>query len=120
MIEDFYNDLCDIYHIAEETKSPGYSLPSSPAHSYPAQPDIMSLPCHFCVKSQSVAVEQQEPQTVMTARIKLILPAGTDVRLNDRIINKSTGYEYTSELPQNIHGHHIFVYVKRREEQKAL
>lgn len=120
MIEDFYNDLCDIFHICEEKKSLGYNLPSSPAHSYPAEPDIASLPCHFSVKSQSVSVEQQEPQAVMTARIKLILPAGTDVRLNDRIINKSTGYEYTAELPQNIHGHHIYVYVKRREAQRAL
>lgn len=120
MIEDFYNDLCDIFHIVEEEKSPGYGLPSSPAHSYPEQPDIPSLPCHFSVKSQAVTVEQQSPQTVMAARIKLILPAGTDVRLNDKIINKSTGYEYTAELPQDIHGHHVFVYVKRREEQKAL
>lgn len=120
MIEDFYNDLCDIYHIVEEQQTPGYNLPTSPSHSYPDEPDIASLPCHFGVKSQSVSIAQREPQAVMEARIKLILPAGTDVRLNDRIVNKATGYEYTAELPQDIHGHHIFVYIKRREEQKAI
>ena len=56
----------------------------------------------------------------MEARIKLTLPIGTDIRLNDRIVNCDTGYEYTAELPQKIQEHHIYVYIKRTERQKAL
>lgn len=56
----------------------------------------------------------------MDARIKLTLPAETDIRLNDRIVDCKTKLEYTAEQPVNIRGHHIFVYVKKIEEQKAL
>lgn len=120
MIEDFYNDRCCIYHIIESKKSPGFNLPTSPDHGYPEEPDISDLRCHFCVKSQSVAIIQQQPQAEMDARIKLILPAGTDIRLNDKVVNVKTGLEYTAELPQDIHGHHIYVYVKKTGGQKKL
>ncbi len=56
----------------------------------------------------------------MDARIKLVLPIGTDIRLNDRIVNCDTGYEYTAEIPQNIQNHHIYVYIKRTERQRPL
>ena len=56
----------------------------------------------------------------MDAKIKLTLPAGTDVRLNDKIIDCNTGFEYTAEQPRNIRGHHIFVYVKMIGEERHL
>jgi hypothetical protein len=56
----------------------------------------------------------------MDAKIKLTLPTGTDVRINDKIVDCSTGLEYTAEQPRDIRGHHIFVYIKKTGEQKAL
>ena len=56
----------------------------------------------------------------MDAKIKLTLPAGTDVRWNDKIIDCNTGFEYTAEQPRNIRGHHIFVYVKKIGEERHL
>ena len=119
-LENLLDHTCDIYHIIEEGKSPGYSLPASPSFSYPKEPDISGTICHFGVRSSNVTVTQTEPANLMDAKIKLTLPAGTDVRLNDKIIDCNTGFEYTAEQPRNIRGHHIFVYVKMIGEERHL
>lgn len=118
--EDFLNHLCDIYHDREKQKTPGYGLPASPSFSYPEKPDISEQECHFGVKSQSVTITQTSPANLIDAKIKLTLPIGTDVRLDDKIVDCATGLEYTAEQPVNVRNHHIFVYIKRIEEQKAL
>lgn len=119
-LENLLDHTCDIYHVIEEGKSPGYSLPASPSFSYPKEPDISGVICHFGVRSSTVTVTQTEPANIMDAKIKLTLPAGTDVRLNDKIIDCNTGFEYTAEQPRNIRGHHIFVYVKKIGEERHL
>lgn len=119
-LENLLDHTCNIYHIQEKQASPGYKLPTSPSFSYPAEPDICEQTCHFGVRSQSVTVTQTAPANIMDAKIKLTLPTGTDIRLNDKVVNCATGLEYTAEQPMNIRGHHIFVYIKRVGEQKAL
>jgi len=111
---------CDIYHIRKVDKSPGYGLPSSPAFEYPEEPDEPAVPCHFGVRNSSVSIVQKEPQAVRIANVKLALPAGTDIRLNDKIVDCETGYEYTAEIPRKIRGHHITVYVKPTGQQEAV
>jgi hypothetical protein len=117
---DFLQHRCDIYHIQREDKSPGYNLPSSPTFSYPEEPDLENVSCHFGTKSSTVNVVQQEPQMVYEARIKLALPWGTDIRVNDKIIDCETGYEYTAEIPRKHRNHHLTVMVTRRANQEAL
>lgn len=56
----------------------------------------------------------------MEAKIKLTLPIDAEVRLNDKIVDCSTGLVYTAEQPVNIRGHHQFVYIKREGAQKPL
>lgn len=56
----------------------------------------------------------------MDAKIKLTLPIGTDVRLNDKIIDCETKLEYTAEQPVNVRGHHLFVYIKKIGEERHL
>jgi len=119
-IEDFFDHKCDIYHIVKEEVSIGYGLPVSQCFNYPKVPDIEGLSCHFGVKSQSVAVTQNSPANNMEAKIKLTLPMGTDIRINDKIVDCYTGFEYTAEEPHNIRNHHIFVNIKKIREQKAL
>lgn len=118
--EDFLDHSCDIYHIQEGQASPGYGLAASPSFSYPVEPDIRGQECHFGVKSQNVAITQTAPANLMDAKIKLTLPAGTDVRRNDKIVDCATGLEYTAGQPVNIRDHHVFVYIKRTGGQKAL
>ena len=119
-LENLLDHTCDIYHIREEQQSPGYGLPVSPSFDYPEEPDEAAVPCHFGVRSQSVAVNQTAPANLMDASIKLTLPTGKDIRLNDLVVDCGTGLEYTAEQPRNIRGHHLFVYVKKKEGQKAL
>lgn len=122
MIEDFFDHTCDIYHIQESSASPGYNLPASPKFTYPTTPDISGIACHFGIKSQAVTIGQSEPVNLMDASIKLTLPAGTDVRLNDKIVDCGTGYEYTADVPHNIRDHHVFVYIQKKSlgRQKDL
>lgn len=119
-LENLLNHLCDIYHVQEQQASPGYQLPSSPSFSYPAEPDISGQICHFGVRSQNVTITQTAPANLMDAKIKLTLPIGTDIRLNDKVVDCTTKLEYTAEQPVNVRDHHIFVYIKKTEGQKAL
>lgn len=118
--EDFLNHRCDIYHNREEQTSPGYGLAASPSFHYPEDPDIREQKCHFGVKTRNVTITQTASANLMDAKIKLALPMGTDIRINDKIVDCATGLEYTAEQPVNVRNHHIFVYVKRTGGQKAL
>lgn len=120
MIEDFFDHKCNIYHVQGEKESPGFGLPGSPTFSYNDAPDISGQMCHFGVKSGNLSTAQQQPQNDLSARLKLNLPTGTDIRLNDKVVDCSTGLAYTAEVPRNIRGHHIIVYIKREGPGKAL
>lgn len=119
-IEDFFDHRCSIYHNQQESTSPGYGLPGSPKFKYLTQPDLEEIPCHFGVRSASIQIAQQQPQNDMDSDIKLTLPAGTDVRLNDKIVSSETGLEYTAGQPRNIRGHHMTVKIYRTAQQRPL
>lgn len=122
--EDFLNHRCDLYHLIESSESPGYGLPGSPAHAYPDAPDEADVPCHFTQRGSGGtvnAIQQNEPQRDYDDRIKLTLPIGTDVRMNDKVLDHRTGMIYYAEIPRIVHGdHHIYVYVKREGIGAAL
>lgn len=115
---DFLKHSCDIYHIQKADVSPGFDLPPSPTFSYPGEPDLKSVPCHF--HTGGTTITQTAPQAKYSASIKLALPAGTDIRINDKIVDCDSGYEYTAEIPRDIRGHHITVMVHRTAQQEAL
>lgn len=112
-VEDFFDHVCNIYHMAGTARKRGYGLPDSKDFQYPEFPDISGQPCHFSVKSGAIAIVQQEPQKDMNASLKLTLPIGTDIRINDKVVDCSTGYAYEAEIPRNIRGHHMAVMVHR-------
>ncbi len=119
-LENLLDHKCDIYHLNKSKSTVGYGLSDSVSFKYKDIPDLKNVICHFGVESFDSSVEQKNPQNVLTERIKLTLPMGTDIRINDKIIDCSTGLEYTAEKPRNIRNHHIFVYIKRTKEQEAL
>ena len=119
-LEALLDHTCDIYHIAESEGSPGFGLPSSPVFKYPETPDLSGVACHFAVKTSTVTTEQTSPANMLEARIKLTLPAGTDIRINDKIVWLENGTEYTAELPRDIRSHHRFAYLKRTSAQQPL
>ena len=120
MIEDFFNHKCNIYHAIDIGKSPGYGLPTSEEYSYPDLPDISNQICHFAVKSSTLTIVQNNPTNDLDARIKLTLPFGVDVHVNDKIVSNETGYAYIAEVPRHPQNHHTFVYIKRTGIGRAL
>ena len=117
--ESLLNHTCDIYHIIKDSTSPGYGLADSPAFSYADKPDITGQHCHFALRNAHRFV-QHEPYAALEGRVKLNLPWGTDVRLNDKIIHLETGEEYIAEAPVPIRKHHIIVMLRRTKEQGRL
>lgn len=117
---NFLNHKCDVYHIIKNDMSPGYNLPGAPDFSYPETPDITDLICHFNIKNGAGNVAQKEPQSVYANRRKLTVSWGTDIRLNDKIVEKATGYEYTAEQPMPVQTHHIYVMLRRTNSQEII
>ena len=113
-LDNLLDHKCDIYHLKKSKSTVGYGLPDTVSFDYGDVPDLKNVTCHFGVESLDSSVEQKNPQNILTERIKLTLSIGTDIRINDRVV------EYTAERPRNIRGHHIFVYIKRTKEQEAL
>lgn len=119
-LENLLDHKCDIYHLKKSTSTVGYGLSDSVSFNYGNVPDLKNVICHFGVESLDSSVEQKNPQNVLSEKIKLTLPIGTDIRINDKVIDCETGLEYTAERHRNIRNHHIFVYIKRIKEQEAL
>jgi hypothetical protein len=112
MIEDLFDHTCDIYHGTQETQARGYGLPDKEADHfvYPESPDIEACPCHF---GGNINPVQGEPGNILDGGVKLALPAGTDIRVNDRVVSGVTGYAYRAGIPRDIRGHHVAVWVER-------
>lgn len=121
--DSLLDHACDIYHMRKTETSPGYNLPSSPSFSYASAPDLSGVPCHFGMiggAGGGLTVIQTEPQANLETKIKLALPLGTDVRLNDKIVDRGLGYAYTAEVPRRVRDHHIVVMLRRTGAQEAL
>ena len=114
-LEDFFDHTCTLFHVEKNDRSLGYGISDENHFSYPdaAEEKDTDIPCHFSVKAGTYQTVQGEPQNAYSARLKLVLPIGTDIRVNDKVISGVTGYEYVAEIPRNIRNHHITVYVNR-------
>lgn len=118
--EDFFNHACSIYHIQRGTSDIGYGIMDNNDFSYQSEPDEgnTNVRCHFHVKSGMYQITQQEPLNEYGARIKISFPYGTDIRKNDKIVSKETGFSYIAELPRKIQEHHWIVYANRHGSVK--
>lgn len=114
-LEDFFDHTCTLFHAQKGSSDLGYGISDQNSFSYPdkAEEKDKNIPCHFSVKTGTYQVAQGEPVNVFGARLKLSLPAGTDIRVNDKVISGVTGYAYIAEIPRSIRDHHITVYVNR-------
>lgn len=118
-IENLFNHRCSIYHLRTETKSPGYGLPGQTVYSYPDTPDLEHVHCHFKVNASAEMI-QESPMNTFLYTGKLSLPQGTDVRLNDKIVNEESGIDFTAQVPESIRGHHMIVMIQRKGSISAL
>lgn len=119
-LENLLDHKCDIFHIVGETGASSYGLPGEETFEYPDTADIPNVDCHFSVKSVNEVVSQTDPKNIMMGSSMLTLPFGTDVRILDKIVDKSNDIEYTAGLPRNVRVHHIKVPIFRTNIQEAL
>ena len=100
--EDLLDHRCDIYHMVKGEKDMGFE----------------DVACHFNVNANA-ELTQTESANEFIYSGKLQLPAGTDVRVNDKVVDKNTGLAYTAEMPHNIRDHHIMVNIQRKGTVKG-
>ena len=119
--EDFLDHRCTVYHIQKSSGSLGYGVEEENLFVYPdsAEEKDRDLPCHFAVKSGNPVVSQNDPLNQYDGRIKLTLPCGTDIRMNDKVVSAETGFSYIAEIPRNIRNHHLTVWVHRQGGTKG-
>lgn len=115
--ENLLDHKCAIYHMKKGGKNLGYGI-TGEVFSYPAEPDVTDVPCHFNV-SDTGTMEQTEDANEYIVVGKLNLPYGTDVRVNDKIIDLGSGISYYAEVPRNIRDHHIIVQIQRKGKVKG-
>ncbi|MBO5610573.1 MAG: DUF3599 family protein [Eubacterium sp.] len=117
--EDMLNHQCDIYHVDKTEINLGYGITDTENFSYPEVPDLEDVACHFHIKTGSYVITQNEPVNNYDARVKVSFPIGTDIRVNDKVVSKETGFTYIAELPRTIRNdHHIIVFCNRQDDVK--
>lgn len=115
--EDMLDHRCAIYHMQKEEKNLGYGIKAG-SFTYSDTPNLYDVPCHFNV-DDSGNIEQTEDANEYIVVGKLQLPAGTEVYVNDKIVDLGNGIEYTAEIPRNIRDHHMIVNVQRKGKMKG-
>jgi len=111
-IEDLFDHKCSIYHLQTIVTDMGFGV-TSESTGYPDIPDLAAVPCHFS-SAASTQMNQTESFNEYLYTGKLKLPAGTDVRVNDRIVDDENGLEYYAQVPRNIRGNHVAVVIYRK------
>lgn len=116
--EDLLDHRCAIYHMRKDSKDMGYGITSSD-FSYPDNPDHTNVPCHFNVNDGGNITQTENVNEYIVVG-KLQLPVGTDIRINDKVVNLDTGVSYTAEIPKNIRNHHIIVNIQKKGTVKGV
>lgn len=120
MFEEFLDHKCNIYHLEEETVNVGFGINVADIKKSGNVPDEKDVCCHFHVKSNGLRVVQKEPYSSLDGEVKLSLPPGTDIRMNDIVEDCRDGVKYRAGKPKVIHGgHHIIVEIFREEGMGA-
>lgn len=119
--DDLLDHKCAIYHLKDKKdgKTLGFGIEDTDFY-YDKIPDLDNIPCHFNVKNSGIgSMEQTEDANEYIMVGKLQLPLGTEVYVNDKIVDLGTGLIYTAEIPRNIRDHHIMVQIQRKGKVKG-
>lgn len=118
-IEDFFDHTCSIYHLEKNKTEFGYGIAPIESSAYGDEPAITGQFCHFHVKSDGTRLVQEDPYSAIEGTIKLSLPAGTDIRINDKVVWDGPGLSYRAGLPRQIRGHHVTATLYRLDGHKG-
>lgn len=116
MFEDFLDHTCNIYHMEVSPVNAGYGIQAADTRTEGGE-FLLGVPCHFYVRQNDfLRIVQNEPYSSVDGDIKLALPYGTDIRMNDTVEDCETLLRYRAGVPRTVHGgHHIIVTLRRRE-----
>lgn len=117
--EDFLKDKCSIYRLSKQEKDKGFGQKEE-IYEYSDVATYDDVSCHFLTNSKSVNTAQQEPNSKMFINGFVTLLQGQDVKINDKIINKENGVEYTVKFINSINGHHKKVEIFRKDLQADM
>lgn len=109
--EQLLDHKCNIYHMESKETSLGFGVPTE-EFTYPDKPDEKDIDCHFNVNC-SENLQQTDNANVYTVNGKVNFALGTDVRVNDKIVDLRNGLEYICEIPKRIRDHHLIAIVHR-------
>ncbi len=118
-INNLFDHKCRIFHQITSPKTVDFGLPSTNEYSYSDVPNYDNVSCHFG-GIPNVNITQNEANNTLEDRVKLILPIGTDILLNDKIVDMDTDEQYTADIPRNFRNHHITVNLRKENVQKYL
>lgn len=110
-IEMLFDHECDIYKCNKKQSAKGYGLPSGEEYDYPKNPDLVDIPCHF-KSAESITISKNSPALSLSGDIILKLPIGTDIKQNDRVLDKRTNIMYVAYTPVPVRGNHLKVKLK--------
>ncbi len=121
MFEDFMDHKCNIYHLKEEPVNVGYGIEAENVRAPESESILTDVPCHFHTQMNNyLQLVQKEPYSSIDGKIKLSLPPGTDIRMNDLVEDCRDGLQYRAGKPTEVHGgHHIIVMLARMEGVKG-
>ena len=111
------NHTCNIYHLEDDAVNVGYGILTADTRTEDDTEPELAVPCHFSVRqNDQLKVVQNEPYSSIDGDIKLALPIGTDIRLNDTVEDCETLLRYRAGVPRTVHNnHHIIVMLRRKE-----
>lgn len=120
MFEDFFNHTCNIYHLEDESTDIGYGIRATDVKKPQKKADEKEVRCHFYIRSNGVKIVQKEPYSSADGEMKLSLPVGTNIKMNDTVEDCRDGLMYRAGKPMEVHGgHHIIVMLSRMEGVKG-
>lgn len=113
-INNLFDHSCNIYHQIIQEKELEYGLKSSNVYTYENEVSEKYIPCHF-KNINDQRITQKEAFYASYDDIKVILPFGTNVVLNDKIVNAQTNEQYIAGFPINYRNSHIIVRLRKIE-----
>lgn len=117
MFDDFMNHKCNIYHLEDNAVNIGYGIKAESVRKPQPEAALKEVPCHFHIRMNNyLQLVQKEPYSRVDGKIKLSLPPGTDIRMNDTVEDCRDGLKYRAGKPQEVYGGHHIVVVLTRED----
>ncbi|WP_206458701.1 DUF3599 family protein [Anaerovorax sp. IOR16] len=119
-IEHFFRHTCNIFPAKSTPYSPNYGLPTGDVVSYDKTPTVEDCPCFFGSINTSPKIVLSEPINIYDGYDEVSLPANTQIKKGDKVVDLRFNLEYTAGFPEDIRGKYVSVPLHRKASQERL